>query len=105
MSRGLEGYFLLLKADKDSALYGYSGDNFSFPEQYNQRLAQECDGRLRILLSPVPGEKPRVLLEKECRYAERNSQGQDILALLTFGKIWRLYQENGKFPIQGHWVV
>lgn len=102
MSRGLEGYYKLIEIQNDFVLYAYSGDNFNYP--YDKKTACQCDGQIKIKL-PIIDEKETMEILKECTYAEKNCDGDDILALYTSRKIIYEYKQTKKFPKQGHWIV
>ncbi|MGL5153156.1 MAG: hypothetical protein ACRC7N_21555 [Clostridium sp.] len=110
MSRGLEAVYKLLAIENDKAIYGYSGDNFSLP--YDKEIARSYDGRIEILLSAFDDidsenlfEKEKVIVVKECYYAEKNMYEVDILAIRTISSILRKYRDTNEIPKQGHWIV
>jgi hypothetical protein len=110
MSRGLEAVYRLLNIENGKATYAYSGDNFNYP--YDKELARSYDGRIEIMLSAFENiesddlfEKDKVKITKNCYYAEKNSFGMDILAIVTLSNIIRKYKETSEVPKEGHWVV
>lgn len=102
MTRGLEGYYKLIQIQNDFVLYSYSGDNFNYP--YDKKIACQCDGQIKIKL-PISDKNTTLEILKECTYAEKNCDGNDILALRTGAKIIYTYKQSGEFPKEGHWIV
>ncbi len=110
MSRGLEAVYRLKHIGIDRVIYEYSGEDFN--NSYDKKLARLYDGQIEILLSAfeeadsidvIKSEKVSVL--KCCYYAEKNSEGVDILAMFTIRNILRKYKETSEMPREGHWIV
>ncbi|MGL5150027.1 MAG: hypothetical protein ACRC7N_05545 [Clostridium sp.] len=83
---------------------------FSFA--YDKEIARSYYCRIEILLFAfdyiAPDdllEKEKVMVTKECYYAEKNMYGVDILAILTVSNILRKYREICEIPKEGHWII